>query len=78
MFDLTWELARLNLNIVSAHVVTYGEKAIDTFYVTDLTTAKITDAQSAGNDPELPHGGARGTSPASTGPGRRALIFRQP
>jgi [protein-PII] uridylyltransferase len=24
--------------------VTYGEKAVDTFYVTDLTNAKITDA----------------------------------
>ena len=43
LFDLTWEFARLNLNIVSAHVVTYGEKAIDTFYVTDLTAAKVTD-----------------------------------
>ena len=44
LFDLTWELSRLNLNIVSAHVATYGEKAIDTFYVTDLTNAKVTDA----------------------------------
>lgn len=43
LFDLTWQLAKLNLNIVSAHVVSYGEKAIDTFYVTDLTNAKITD-----------------------------------
>ncbi|MDX7952585.1 [protein-PII] uridylyltransferase [Lichenihabitans sp. Uapishka_5] len=41
---LTHELASLSLNIVSAHVVTYGEKAVDTFYVTDLTHAKITDA----------------------------------
>ena len=43
LFDVTWQLAKLNLNIVSAHVVSYGEKAIDTFYVTDLTNAKITD-----------------------------------
>ena len=41
---LTHEIASLSLNIVSAHIATYGEKAIDTFYVTDLTHAKITDA----------------------------------
>jgi [protein-PII] uridylyltransferase len=44
LYSLTNELASLSLNIVSAHVVTYGEKAVDTFYVTDLTHAKITDA----------------------------------
>ncbi|WP_428350368.1 [protein-PII] uridylyltransferase [Lichenifustis flavocetrariae] len=44
LYDLTNEIATLSLNIVSAHVVTYGEKAVDTFYVTDLTHAKITDA----------------------------------
>ena len=44
LYALTHEIASLNLNIVSAHVVTYGEKAVDTFYVTDLTHAKITDA----------------------------------
>jgi len=30
-------LSRLNLNIGSAHIVTWGEKAVDAFYVTDLT-----------------------------------------
>jgi [protein-PII] uridylyltransferase len=44
LYDLTRALSMLNLNIVSAHIVTYGEKAVDTFYVTDLTNAKITDA----------------------------------
>ena len=29
--------------IASAHVATFGEKAVDSFYVTDLTGAKITD-----------------------------------
>jgi [protein-PII] uridylyltransferase len=38
---LTDALFHLNLNIASAHIVTYGEKAIDVFYVTDLTGAKI-------------------------------------
>ncbi len=38
---LTGTLADLNLDIASAHIVTFGEKAIDTFYVTDLIGAKI-------------------------------------
>jgi [protein-PII] uridylyltransferase len=41
LYDLTEALFRLNLNIVSAHVTTFGEKAIDVFYVTDLTGGKI-------------------------------------
>ncbi len=41
LYDLTGAIARLNLNIVSARVVTFGEKAVDSFYVTDLTGAKI-------------------------------------
>ncbi len=42
LYDLTDALYRLNLNIVSAHITTFGEKAIDVFYVTDLTGDKIT------------------------------------
>jgi [protein-PII] uridylyltransferase len=38
-------LSRLNLNIASAHIVTFGEKAADVFYVTDFTGEKITSAQ---------------------------------
>ena len=41
LFELTAALSDLNLNIGSAHVVTFGEKAVDVFYVTDLTGAKI-------------------------------------
>jgi [protein-PII] uridylyltransferase len=41
LFDLTAVLSRLNLNIGSAHIVTFGEKAVDAFYVTDLTGSKI-------------------------------------
>ncbi|RVA04691.1 hypothetical protein EN939_29135, partial [Mesorhizobium sp. M7A.F.Ca.CA.002.05.1.1] len=29
------------LDIASAHITTFGEKVIDTFYVTDLTGQKI-------------------------------------
>jgi [protein-PII] uridylyltransferase len=39
--DLTASLSNLNLNIGSAHIVTFGEKAVDAFYVTDLTGQKI-------------------------------------
>tara|TARA_R110002020_G_scaffold115546_12_gene265603 strand:+ start:1553 stop:4348 length:2796 start_codon:yes stop_codon:yes gene_type:complete len=39
---LTREIADLNLTIGSAHIGTYGEKAVDVFYVTDLTGQKIT------------------------------------
>ena len=41
LYDLTAALSRLNLNIGSAHIVTFGEKAVDSFYVTDLTGEKI-------------------------------------
>jgi [protein-PII] uridylyltransferase len=41
LYDLTEALYKLNLNIGSAHITTFGEKAIDVFYVTDLTGGKI-------------------------------------
>ena len=43
LYDLTRALAGLSLNIASAHVATFGEKAVDSFYVSDLTGAKVTD-----------------------------------
>ena len=44
LFELTDTLFRLNLNIGSAHITTFGERAVDVFYVTDLTGGKITNA----------------------------------
>jgi [protein-PII] uridylyltransferase len=41
LYDLTRALSDLNLNIASAHVCTFGERAVDVFYVTDLTRQKI-------------------------------------
>jgi [protein-PII] uridylyltransferase len=38
---LTREISDLNLTIGSAHIGTYGEKAVDVFYVTDLMGHKI-------------------------------------
>jgi [protein-PII] uridylyltransferase len=41
LYEVTRALSDLNLNIGSAHIATYGERAVDVFYVTDLTGAKI-------------------------------------
>ena len=44
LYDLTTAIGKLNLNIGSAHIATFGEKAVDVFYVTDLTHKKVTNA----------------------------------
>lgn len=44
LYELTAIISRLNLNIASAHIVTFGERAADVFYVTDFTGEKITSA----------------------------------
>jgi [protein-PII] uridylyltransferase len=41
LYELTSALSDLNLDIASAHIATFGEKAVDVFYVTDLTNKKI-------------------------------------
>jgi [protein-PII] uridylyltransferase len=43
LYDLTRAISDLNLNIASAHIVTFGERAVDVFYVTDLVGHKITN-----------------------------------
>src|SRR5262249_49574501 len=43
LYELTSTLSKLNLNITSAHVATFGERVIDVFYVTDLMGAKISN-----------------------------------
>jgi [protein-PII] uridylyltransferase len=45
LYELTSTLSDLNLDITSAHITTFGEKAVDVFYVTDLTAKKITSPQ---------------------------------
>ena len=42
LYQLTTAISKLNLNIASAHVSTFGERARDVFYVTDLIGAQIT------------------------------------
>jgi len=42
LYEMTATLSKLNLNIASAHVATFGERVVDVFYVTDLLGAQIT------------------------------------
>ncbi len=42
LYELTTAISKLSLNIASAHVSTFGERARDVFYVTDLLGARIT------------------------------------
>ena len=41
LYQLTTAISKLNLNIASAHVSTFGERARDVFYVTDLLGEQI-------------------------------------
>src|SRR6202022_4449856 len=41
LYQLTPAISKLNLNIASAHVATFGERARDVFYITDLLGAQI-------------------------------------
>jgi [protein-PII] uridylyltransferase len=43
LFSLTTALYQSKITIHSAHIATYGERAVDTFYVTDLTGEKISN-----------------------------------
>ena len=45
LFDLASALAELDVSIVSAHIATYGERAVDAFYLCDRKKRKITDAE---------------------------------
>jgi [protein-PII] uridylyltransferase len=45
LYELTNALSDLNLDITSAHITTFGERAVDVFYVTDLTDKKIVSPQ---------------------------------
>ncbi|MDX2263600.1 MAG: [protein-PII] uridylyltransferase [Hyphomicrobiales bacterium] len=42
LFDITAAIAGLEIDIASAHVATFGEKAVDVFYVADARKQKIT------------------------------------
>ncbi|MBV9556679.1 MAG: ACT domain-containing protein, partial [Pseudolabrys sp.] len=42
LYELTATISKLNLNIASAHVATFGERVVEVFYVTDLMGAQVT------------------------------------
>ena len=44
LYDLTCILSDLGLDITSAHIATFGERAVDTFYVNNLSSPKIKNA----------------------------------
>ena len=44
LYEVTAALSDLNLDITSAHITTFGERAVDAFYVTDLTNKKVVSA----------------------------------
>ncbi len=48
LYELTRAISDLSLNIASAHVATFGERAVDVFYVTDLTRQKIQSSSKQG------------------------------
>ena len=41
LYDVTYALFSLSLSIASAHIATYGERAVDVFYVKDLFGLKV-------------------------------------
>ena len=41
LYELTTAISKLNLDIASARVATFGERARDVFYVTDLLGAQV-------------------------------------
>ena len=43
LHEVTHTMTTLRLNIVSAHIYTYGSRVVDVFYVKDSTGCKITD-----------------------------------
>ena len=44
LYELTRELSDMRMDITSAHIATFGEKAVDVFYMTDQASKKITNA----------------------------------
>lgn len=65
LYDLTRALSRLRLSVFSAHVATYGERAVDVFYVRDLEGQKITGAARIANIEKKLMAATRGDLPLS-------------
>lgn len=48
LHDITWALSGLSLQIASAKISTYGERAVDVFYVKDIFGLKVTHESKLG------------------------------
>ena len=66
LYELTTTLSDLSLDIASAHVTTFGEKAVDVFYVTDLTGKQIVSEMRQKAIKERLSAVLQGTEPAAT------------
>jgi len=63
LYDLTRALSRLRVSVVSAHVATYGERAVDVFYIQGRDGEKITGAKRLANIDAALQAAARGKLP---------------
>ena len=63
---LAHALFQSSVTIRSAHIATYGERAVDTFYVTDLTGEKIVDPQRLRGLEDMLLDAAKGSSAVQT------------
>jgi [protein-PII] uridylyltransferase len=72
LYDLTRSISDLNLNIASAHVVTFGERAVDVFYVTDLTGRKVMNANREASIRRRLHQAFEGTAPVDKPAARKS------
>jgi [protein-PII] uridylyltransferase len=74
LFELTRELTRLNLQISSAKISTYGEKVVDVFYVKNLFGHKV---EQPGKLADIRHSVeavlAQGNAATPPDPGREAV-----
>jgi len=60
LYDVTRALSSLSLQIASAHVTTYGERAVDVFYVKDIFGMKIVHEKKLGAIQEEVHAAIEG------------------
>jgi len=68
LYDLAFALYRLKLSIFSAHVATFGERAIDVFYVRDLVGQKVSNKVRLKNIEAKLMAAATGETPIKTKP----------
>ena len=63
LYDVTREISDLNLDIASAHIATFGEKAVDVFYVTDSDRQEDHEHEPRGRHSRAADQGARRRAP---------------